>query len=189
MSTSRPARLAGVRLRAVMPLFLVGMALGGTLGACGSGQPAPAERPAAEGPGAAGAAVPAGSMTMPTAAQAEAAWDARPDYVRQLPDAGQAAYRFALARPDVLQWLPCYCGCGGMGHESNLDCFFAGREAAGTFTWEEHASYCDICIRTANLAQQMLGEGSTIAEVRAAVDAQFGNGGVPGTDTPLPPSA
>ncbi len=33
------------------------------------------------------------------------------------------AYRYAAARPDVLQWFPCFCGCVNEGHENNLDCF------------------------------------------------------------------
>ncbi|HEU0243937.1 MAG TPA: PCYCGC motif-containing (lipo)protein, partial [Candidatus Limnocylindrales bacterium] len=117
-----------------------------------------------------------------------AAWAARPDFVKALPSDWQGAYSFALARPDVLQWIPCYCGCTGIEHRSNLDCFFVRREVKGTFQYEEHASYCDICVKTANLAQQMLREGASMVQIRAAVDAQFGGGAAPGTDTPMPPA-
>lgn len=99
---------------------------------------------------------------------------------------GSTAYAFALARPEVLQWLPCYCGCGGMGHRSNLDCFFVRRES-GQIAFEQHGSFCDICVDTANLAARLLAEGRTITEIRAAVDQTFGGGGH-GTDTPLPPA-
>ena len=105
-----------------------------------------------------------------------------------LPAAGQAAYAFALARPDVLQWLPCYCGCTAMGHRSNLDCFFQRREVTGSYSYEEHASFCDVCVRTANMASQMLQDGSTILQIRSAVDSSFG-GSAPGTDTPMPPAS
>ena len=98
-------------------------------------------------PAAATPQVPMGSMTMPTADEVTTAWGARPDYVKALPADGQAAYAFALARPDVLQWLPCYCGCAGIPHRSNLDCYFQRREVRGTFTFEEHASFCDICVK------------------------------------------
>lgn len=33
------------------------------------------------------------------------------------------AYLFALEHPEVLRYVPCYCGCEEVGHESNLDCF------------------------------------------------------------------
>jgi hypothetical protein len=150
---------------------------------------APATSGAADGVGAATAAsVPMGNMTMPTAAEVSATWDARPDYVRKLPDTGQAAYRFALERPDVLQWLPCYCGCAGIPHRSNLDCYFARREAKGTYQYEEHASFCDICVKTANMASDMLNQGATMTQIRDAVDGKFGGGAAPGTDTPKPPT-
>ena len=153
---------------------------------------APAEAPTVEPAELAASAmdvdVPLGTMTMPTGAEVSAAWAARPDYVMELPAEWQGAYAFALARPDVLQWLPCYCGCGGMGHGSNLDCFFEPREQMGTFTYEEHASFCSVCVDTANLAQQLLEEGTSIGEIRAAVDARFGGNGAPGTDTALPPA-
>jgi len=130
--------------------------------------------------------VPLGAMQLPTQAQVTSAWNARPEYVMALPAAWQEAYAYALARPDVLQWLPCYCGCVAMDHRSNLDCFFQHREVAGSFSYEEHASYCDVCVKTANMASAMLRDGSTIGQVRAAVDATFG-GIAPGTNTPLPP--
>ena len=192
MTTVRPrtARLAGLRLRAVMPVFIASLALGGAVAGCGGTGDAMATPGSATAPTApAMAAVPVGEMTMPTADEVKATWEARPAYVKTLPDDWQQAYAYALARPDVLQWLPCYCGCGGMGHRSNLDCFFQRREVKGTFAYEEHASYCDICVKTANMASRMLREGSTMTEIRAAVDSTFGGGSAPGTDTQLPPEA
>lgn len=149
---------------------------------------APTAQPAERAPSGTGVDVAPGTMTMPTPAEVSAAWAARPDYVTALPPDWQGAYAFALARPDVLQWLPCYCGCGGMGHGSNLDCFFKVREQAGTFMYEEHASYCGVCVETAKLAEQLLQEGMPMGDIRAAVDARFGEGGAPGTDTALPPA-
>ncbi|MGH7700254.1 MAG: PCYCGC motif-containing (lipo)protein [Gemmatimonadales bacterium] len=34
----------------------------------------------------------------------------------------RALYEFAARRPDVLRFLPCFCGCGWT-HTSNYDCF------------------------------------------------------------------
>lgn len=33
------------------------------------------------------------------------------------------AYLFAVAHPEVLRYMPCYCGCEELGHVSNVDCF------------------------------------------------------------------
>ena len=132
------------------------------------------------------AVVPSGKVVIPTEAEIAAAWERRPEYVRALPEDWQAAYKFALARPDVIGWMPCNCGCGADGHRSNLDCFFDRRES-GEITFQEHGSFCDICVETSNLAAKLLEEGKSMAEIRAAVDATFGGGGH-STATPLPPA-
>ena len=41
----------------------------------------------------------------------------------------QEAYRFAVAHPDALPFIPCYCGCVTQGHRSNRDCYV--REVRG----------------------------------------------------------
>jgi hypothetical protein len=187
--TRRPA---GAWAKALAPVFIVSLALGGSVAGCSDGASGAASHGAA-GPSAGTvtpvpmAEVPMGDMHMPTAEEVTATWQARPDYVKALPPDWQGAYAFALARPDVLQWLPCYCGCEGMGHRSNLDCFFQRREVKGTYQYEEHGSFCDICVETANMAAEMLRDGKTMIQVRAAVDATFG-GTAPGTDTALPPA-
>ena len=195
MVPSRLHPLRPVRLRGLGPLLALALAVSASAAGCSAAgdhaaSSATQATPASTTPASVvtAAVVPMGTMTMPTQAEVSAAWAARPEYVKALPAEWQGAYSFALARPDVLQWLPCYCGCAGMEHRSNLDCFFVRREVKGTFQYEEHASYCDICVKTANLAQQMLREGSTMSQIRAAVDAQFGGGAAPGTDTPMPPA-
>ena len=35
----------------------------------------------------------------------------------------QETYRFAVANQDLLQWMPCFCGCGEWGHTSNASCY------------------------------------------------------------------
>jgi hypothetical protein len=48
-------------------------------------------------------------------------------------------YRFARERGDILQWMPCTCGCGRLGHASNRACYIK-REAGGRTTWTSHAA-------------------------------------------------
>lgn len=45
-----------------------------------------------------------------------------------------ALYEFAARRPDVLHYLPCFCGCGNAGHRNNYDCFIDEVQRAGTVT-------------------------------------------------------
>ena len=65
-----------------------------------------------------------------------------------LPETGQvlprspavirAVYEFAARHPEVLEYMPCFCGCERKGHRSNHDCFVAGRDATGKVAWDAH---------------------------------------------------
>jgi uncharacterized protein with PCYCGC motif len=51
----------------------------------------------------------------------------------------RAAYKFAAEHPEVLSYVPCYCGCERTGHRGNEDCFVTARDANGDVTaWEPH---------------------------------------------------
>ena len=54
------------------------------------------------------------------------------------PQVIRAVYEFAARHPDVLRYVPCYCGCERNGHVGNDDCFIASRDAQGNVTWEPH---------------------------------------------------
>lgn len=94
-------------------------------------------------------------------------------------------YRIALRIPDILEQIPCYCGCGEMEHLSvkhrNLrDCFIFDD---GTF--DDHASYCDVCLYIALDVDKWQGQGLSVKEIRAKVDAKYGDGRFgPATKTP-----
>jgi hypothetical protein len=64
---------------------------------------------------------------------------ALPDFVQDAPPQVREAYRFAIANPDVLSAFPCYCGCGAMGHQSNLDCYVKQIQPDGSIEFENHA--------------------------------------------------
>lgn len=54
------------------------------------------------------------------------------------PDVIRAVYEFAARHPEVLRYVPCYCGCERFGHRGNDDCFVASRDAQGNVAWEPH---------------------------------------------------
>lgn len=64
---------------------------------------------------------------------------ALPAFVSSAPPQVKEAYRFAIANPDVLSAFPCYCGCGAMGHENNLQCYIKEVQSDGTIVFENHA--------------------------------------------------
>ena len=53
-------------------------------------------------------------------------------------DVVRAVYAFAARNPEVLHYVPCFCGCENHGHRGNDDCFVADRDADGKPRWEMH---------------------------------------------------
>src|SRR5262249_55631617 len=47
------------------------------------------------------------------------------------PDVVRADYLFAAEHPEILGYMPCYCGCERSGHRGNDDCFVAARASNG----------------------------------------------------------
>jgi len=54
------------------------------------------------------------------------------------PEVVRAVYTFAARHPEVLHYVPCFCGCQNSGHKDNDDCFIQSRDASGRPTWEPH---------------------------------------------------
>src|SRR5262245_48548946 len=68
----------------------------------------------------------------------------------------RATYEFAARHPEVMHYIPCFCGCERGGHTSNHDCFVAGRSPEGKVTtWDTHGIGCEICVDVAHTAWQM----------------------------------
>lgn len=54
-------------------------------------------------------------------------------------DVTRAVYDFAAQHPEVLKYVPCYCGCESSGHPHNESCFVRTRDAKGNVTaWDTH---------------------------------------------------
>jgi len=62
-----------------------------------------------------------------------------PDFAKDAPPQVQEAYQFAVANPEILQQMPCYCGCGAMGHQNNYQCYVKEVRADGSLEFENHA--------------------------------------------------
>lgn len=94
----------------------------------------------------------------------------------------QEAYRFATATPQVLQQIPCYCGCGSMGHTSNYACYVQGVDEQGVITFDTHALGCSICVDITLDTIRHLKDGKTTAEIKTVIDqtyAQYGPSNIP----------
>lgn len=100
----------------------------------------------------------------------------------------QAAYEFAARHPEVLQYVPCFCGCERGGHGGNHDCFVRSRDANGKVTWDSHGYGCAICIDVAYSAMQMFNSGASAAQIRTAIDQKYASRFPTATPTPKPPT-
>ncbi|MGE5761261.1 MAG: CYCXC family (seleno)protein [Gemmatimonadota bacterium] len=88
----------------------------------------------------------------------------QPEAVPRVPGAIEA-YAAARSAPALLDGLYCHCHCReNANHRSLLTCFES-----------EHGAYCDICMNEAVLATQMAAGGSSLTQIRQAIDARFGS--------------
>lgn len=96
-----------------------------------------------------------------------------PEALQQAPSAVRQAYQFAAANPEVLRALPCYCGCGNVGHTSNLDCYITKLDESGTIRFDNHALGCTLCVDITHDAMRLLREGHELPALREFVDARY----------------
>ena len=99
--------------------------------------------------------------------------DQMPAEVQSAPVTVQTAYQFSAANPDVMQNIPCYCGCGDIGHTSNYSCYVSNVDDQGAIAFDNHALGCSICVDITQDVMRMLRDGKTPAEARAYVDATY----------------
>jgi hypothetical protein len=85
----------------------------------------------------------------------------------------QTAYRFAVANPDVMKNIPCYCGCGNVGHTSNYSCYVSGVDDKGNVSFDQHALGCSICVDITQDVMRILKDGKSPQDARAYVDATY----------------
>ncbi|HEY3289826.1 MAG TPA: PCYCGC motif-containing (lipo)protein [Anaerolineae bacterium] len=95
-----------------------------------------------------------------------------PIEVKSAPILVQQAYRYAVANPQVLMRVPCYCGCGKMGHTSNYSCYVKSAEA-GKVVYDNHALGCSICIDITQDAMRLFRDGKSANEIHTYVDATY----------------
>ncbi len=111
-----------------------------------------------------------------------ASLDGMPNEVRKAPAQVQQAYQFASANPEIMTQIPCYCGCGEMGHTSNYACYIGGKNADGSLIYDTHALGCSICVDITLDTMRLLKEGKSVSEIRTYVDqtyAQYGPSNMP----------
>jgi hypothetical protein len=102
-----------------------------------------------------------------------ASMDQMPAEVQSAPVIVQEAYQFSVANPDVMKNIPCYCGCGNIGHTSNYACYVSQVDEKGEITFDNHALGCSICVDITQDVMRMLKDGKSPEEARTYIDATY----------------
>ena len=102
----------------------------------------------------------------------------------------RATYDFAAQHPEILSFVPCFCGCGADGHKANESCFVAKRDAKGNvLEWDTHGFGCTICVDVARESMQLYASGADVYSIRSAIERRYGPTNSEGrTPTPAPPA-
>ncbi len=96
-------------------------------------------------------------------------------------------YAAAGQATDILEWIPCYCGCGeSAGHQSNLNCFVAETREDGSIVWDDHGTRCLVCLEIAAESIQLYQDGKSIKDIRETIDAKYKDGYATPTPTDMP---
>ena len=99
----------------------------------------------------------------------------------------QQVYEFAARHPEVLHYVPCYCGCERVGHTANHSCFVKSRAADGRVTeWDVHGIGCAVCIDVARDAMALFNSGAKPLAIRTAIDKKYASYFPSSTPTPRP---
>ncbi|MBY6037970.1 PCYCGC domain-containing protein [Fictibacillus nanhaiensis] len=100
-----------------------------------------------------------------------------------------AIYAAAPQFKEVLESMPCYCGCGeSAGHRNNYDCFVAENKEDGEIVWDDHGTKCGTCLEIAAVSMKEAAAGKSTLEIRKMIDEKYKEGYAKPTPTPMPAS-
>jgi hypothetical protein len=75
----------------------------------------------------------------------------------------QKSYQAARDVPEVLEHMPCYCGCfTNAGHRNNLDCFK-----------DNHGEHCALCRAIAVESKAMAEQGLPVEQINIAINEKY----------------
>ncbi|RDY72509.1 PCYCGC motif-containing (lipo)protein [Halobacillus sp. SY10] len=108
-----------------------------------------------------------------------------PSFMDEKPQEMHDIYMAAAQSKELLENIPCYCGCGdSVGHRDNYDCFVNKTNEDGSIVWDDHGTKCGVCMEIA--AQSIIDyqDGKSIKEIREKIDSTYENGYAEPTPTP-----
>jgi hypothetical protein len=110
-----------------------------------------------------------------------------PSFLKHYDSNVTKVYQIAAANADLLDWIPCYCGCGeSADHKSSRECFLFDITKDGKVIWDDHGTRCGTCMNIAIEAALLKEKGKSHAEIRKYIDEKYQKGYAPPTPTPMP---
>lgn len=88
-----------------------------------------------------------------------------------------AAYVFAVENSGVLEYIPCFCGCGyRLSHTSVESCFIASRtgEDGRDVVYDDHGTTCSQCVDIVHEVRILRESGQALPEIREIIERAFG---------------
>lgn len=82
---------------------------------------------------------------------------------------------------ELLEQIPCYCGCKYEGHKHTRHCFWKDN---GNF--DKHGITCSVCFDIAKKTKEMHEQGEDVCEIRKTIDKFYEPNKQLGTETPMP---
>jgi Protein of unknown function with PCYCGC motif len=121
--------------------------------------------------------------------QLTASIDTMPAFLDKQPKEIATIYAAAPKFKEVLEAMPCYCGCGdSAGHKNNYDCFVADNKEDGSIVWDDHGTKCGTCLEIAAISMSESAGGKSTLDIRKMIDEKYSEGYAKPTPTPMPAS-
>jgi hypothetical protein len=86
-------------------------------------------------------------------------------------------YQQAAEHRELLENIPCYCGCGeAAGHKNNYDCFVYENKQDGSIVWDDHGTKCGVCLEIAAESIAAYEAGKSVKDIRHMIDEKYKEG-------------
>ena len=82
-------------------------------------------------------------------------------------------YEFAANHENIVRYVPCFCGCETVKHQSVESCFIKARTPDGRVTWSRHGASCGLCVDVVEAARELHTQGHSVQEIRRLVVERF----------------
>ncbi|GIN92910.1 hypothetical protein J22TS1_39610 [Siminovitchia terrae] len=100
-----------------------------------------------------------------------------PEFLEGKPEDMQIVYQAAALNKELLEKMPCYCGCGeSVGHKDNYDCFIHDNKDDDRIVWDDHGTKCIVCLEIAAQSISDYKNGKSIKEIRKEIDEKYKEG-------------